>query len=208
MKGLDTAAVSDALDRLGLPGQCLGILALDPSVRVFGPAFTVSMLPAASEPGTVGDYVDDVAAGQVVVIDARGRTDATVWGDLLTATAARRGVAGTVIDGVCRDSHRSRRIGYPLFARGRTMRTGKSRLELAATQVPVAIAGVRVEPGDLILGDADGVVVVPAGDREGVERVAREIAAAEDRIRVAIEAGERLDDARSRAGYHELQDGR
>lgn len=208
MKDLDTPTVSDALDRLGLHGQCLAITPLDPSMRVCGPAFTVLMLPAASEPGTVGDYIDEVADGRVVVIDARGRTDATVWGDLLTATAVRQGVAGTVIDGACRDTRRACRLGYPIFARGHTMRTGKSRLELGAVQVSVAIAGVRVEPGDLVVGDADGVCVVPAAHAQEVERVAREIAAAEDRIRVAIAAGEPLARARSRTGYHDLQGGR
>ena len=205
MKDLDTTTVSDALDRLGLAGQSLGIRPLEPSMRLFGPAFTVAMLPVGIDPGTVGDYVDEVPEGCVVVIDARGRRDVTVWGDLLTATARKRGVAGTVIDGVCRDSDRSRRLGYPLFSRGHTMRTGKSRLELLAIQVPVAIGGVRVEPGDLVLGDADGVVVIPASRGQEVERAAREIAAAEERIRLAIDAGERLADARSRSGYHDLQ---
>lgn len=205
MKDHDTATLSDALDRLGLVGQCLGVLPLDPSMRVFGPAFTVAMLPAGSEPGTVGDFVDEVPPGSVIVIDARGRADATVWGDLLTVAALKKRIAGTVIDGVCRDSERLRRLSYPLFTRGHTMRTGKSRLDLAATQVPVAIAGVRVEPGDLICGDADGVVVLPSSRKGEIKRVAAEISAAEDRIRFAIKAGERLANARSDAGYHELQ---
>jgi regulator of RNase E activity RraA len=113
-----------------------------------------------------------------------------------------------VIDGVCRDSERTVQLEYSIFTRGRTMRTGKSRLELAGTQVPVAIGAVRVEPGDLVLGDADGVVVVPASRHREVARVAREIAAAEDRIRRAIAAGESLAEARLRTGYHKLQEGR
>jgi regulator of RNase E activity RraA len=177
-------------------------------MRVYGPAFTVAMLPAGSDPGTVGDFVDEVPEGAVVVIDARGRTDATVWGDLLTEAARRRGIAGTVIDGVCRDSERTVQLEYPIFTRGRTMRTGKSRLGLAGTQVPVAIGAVRVEPGDLILGDGDGILVVPASRHREVARAAREIAAAENRIRRAITAGESLAEARSRTGYHQLQERR
>jgi regulator of RNase E activity RraA len=107
MRDLGTAAVGDALDRLGLATQCTGLRPLHHSSRLFGPAFTVAMLPAAVEPGTVGDYIDDVPPGHVVVIDARGRIDATVWGDLLTAAARKRSVAGTVIDGACRDSARA-----------------------------------------------------------------------------------------------------
>lgn len=206
MRDLSTATVSDALDRLGLATQCPEVRPLSRSTRVFGPSFTVAMLPAAIKPGTVGDYIDEVPPGHVVVIDARGRTDATVWGDLLTAAARRLGIAGTVIDGLCRDSETCRRLDYPLFSRGHAMRTAKSRLELVAIQVPVGIGKVRVEPEDLILGDADGVVVIPASLEQDVERVAREIAAAESHIRHAIDAGERLADARARTGYHGLQD--
>ena len=208
LTALDTATVSDALDRLGLAGQALGVRPLDPAMRVSGPAFTVAMLPVGADGGTVGDYIDEVPEGAVVVIDARGRSDATVWGDLLTTAARRRGVAGTVVDGVCRDSARSRELGYPLFARGTAMRTGKARLQMMATRVPVALGRILVRPGDWILGDADGVVVVPADRRSRVETVAARIAAAEDRIRRAVENGERLVDARRSGGYHDLQSAR
>ncbi|MGH9036863.1 MAG: RraA family protein, partial [Acidimicrobiia bacterium] len=120
---VDTSQVSDALDRLGLTGQCLGIQPLDRSFRLVGVAFTVRYVPVGSEGGTVGDFIDDLEPGTVAVLDNGGRLDATVWGDLLTATAHRRGVAGTVIDGVCRDSDRSLELGYPIFSRGTWMRT-------------------------------------------------------------------------------------
>ncbi len=80
---------------------------------------------------TVGDYLDDVPPDQVVVLDNGGRTDATVWGDTLSLTACRRGVAGTVMDGVCRDAAASREVDYPVYARGSCMRTGKDRVQVA-----------------------------------------------------------------------------
>ena len=106
--GLPTSALSDALDRLGLAGQCLGIMPLDPGFRLVGRAWTLRYGPVLQDVGTVGDYIDDVGAEEIVVLDNQGRLDATVWGDLLTETASRRGVAGTVIDGVCRDRDRTR----------------------------------------------------------------------------------------------------
>ena len=109
LAGLPTSAVSDALDRLGLAGQCLGIMPLDPDSRLVGRAWTLRYGPVGQDVGTVGDYIDDVGAEEIVVLDNQGRLDATVWGDLLTETASRRGVAGTVIDGVCRDRDRTRR---------------------------------------------------------------------------------------------------
>ena len=86
--GLDTPGVSDAMDKLGLHGQAMGIMPLtDYTKVVVGPAFTVKYVPATMPPGTVGDFIDDVAEGDVVVIDNDGRTDCTVWGDILTTIA-------------------------------------------------------------------------------------------------------------------------
>jgi regulator of RNase E activity RraA len=152
----------------------------------------------------VGDYIDDVPAGSVVVLDNGGRLDATVWGDILTVTAHRNRLAGTVIHGVCRDATRSLELGYPIFSRGVTMRTGRARVQADGYEVPVSLGEVRVEPGDLVVGDGDGVVVVPAGREEEVLAIAAEIAAAEERIRAEIDAGSRLDEARRRHRYFQL----
>lgn len=201
----DTSTVSDALDRLGIAGQCLGIKPLDRSFRLAGRAFTVRMVPVGQSAGSVGDYIDDVAPGEIVVLDNDGRLDTTIWGDLATCVAHVRGVGGTVIDGVCRDLARSLEFAYPVFARGNAMRTGKDRVTADALGVTVQIAGVRVDPGDLLLGDADGVVVVPRQREDEVLGAAAEIAAVEAQILEAVGGGMRLDEARRRHGYHRLQ---
>lgn len=202
---LDTATLSDALDRLGIVGQCHGIKPRDPAFRMVGRAFTLLYGPAAKPAGTVGDYIDDVPPGSVIVLDNGGRTDATVWGDILTEIAHRRELAGTVIDGVNRDVALCLALGYPVFSRDSWMRTGKDRVQVEATNVPVTIGGVRVAPGDLLAGDADGVVVIPQAHEESVLAAAEEIQAAEERIREAVRSGLRLDEARRRFGYHQLQ---
>jgi 4-hydroxy-4-methyl-2-oxoglutarate aldolase len=202
---LDTPALSDALDRLGIDGQAVGIVALDRGATLTGQAYTVRMLPRGLSGKSVGDYIDDVPAGDVVVIDSQGRLDATVWGDILTTIAARNGVEGTVIDGVCRDLRRALELDYPIYARGNTMRTGKDRVAAEAYQQPVQLAGIRVEPGDWLRGDADGIVVVPATVVDDVLAAAEEIDATEERIRSAIRDGGRLDDIRAHVGYHALQ---
>lgn len=202
---VDISHVSDALDRLGIVGQCAGIRPLDRAFRLTGRAYTVRYVPVGMTRGTVGDYIDDLEPGQVPVLDNAGRLDATVWGDLLTVTAHRKGVPGTVIDGVCRDTERSLETGYPIFSRGSWMRTGKDRVQADAYQVPVSVGGVRIEPGDIVVGGADGLVAVPASRAEQVLDIAREISASEERIRAAVVAGGRLDEARTSAGYHDLQ---
>lgn len=205
LAALSTPAVSDALDRLGIAGQALGIAPLDRSFRLAGRAWTLRYGPVGQDRGTVGDYIDDLGPGDVVVLDNQGRLDATVWGDLLTTTAHRRRVAGTVIDGVCRDANRSLALGYPIFSRGNWMRTGKDRVRVEAIQVAVSIGGIRVEPGDLLLGDGDGLVVVPAVSADEVLAAAEEIDRAEEAIRTAVDAGTSLRDARRTVGYHDLQ---
>jgi 4-hydroxy-4-methyl-2-oxoglutarate aldolase len=183
----------------------LGIAPLFDGARLCGRAFTVRYATASSPPGTVGDYLDDVSPGEVVVLDNGGRTDCTVWGDILTAMAAGRGVSGTVIDGVCRDVQRAMETGYPIYSRGRFMRTGKDRVEVSDVGGPVAVGGVQVRPGDLLLGDADGIVTIPRAVEDQVLKICAEIAAREEAILADVLAGTSLAQARRRHGYHLLQ---
>ncbi|MGJ7546282.1 RraA family protein [Variovorax sp. LT1R16] len=202
---LDTATLSDALDRLGVVGQCHAVMPVSPQFRLAGRAWTLQYGPAAKPAGTVGDYLDDLEPGTVVVLDNRGRTDATVWGDILTELAHRKGIAGTVIDGINRDAALCLELNYPVYSRGHWMRTGKDRVQVEATQVPVSIGGARVCPGDLLRGDADGVVVIPKALEDEVLAVAEHIQETENAIRGAVRGGLSLREARTKFGYHQLQ---
>lgn len=202
---LSTAAVSDALDRLGRPGALHGIAPLANGLRITGRAYTVRYVTTGSPPGTVGDYIDDIDAGEVAVLDNQGRTDCTVWGDILTAVAHHRGLAGTVIDGVCRDVHRALSLGYPIYSRGRFMRTGKDRVEVSGVGVPVSVGGVRILPGDLIIADSDGAVAVPRDIESQVLDIAAAISEVERKILADALSGASIADARARHGYHLLQ---
>jgi len=202
---LDTTSLSDALDRLAIAGQCLGIKPLDHRFRLTGRAFTIRYGPASTPPGTVGDYIDDLEPDTVVVLDNGGRENATVWGDILTTVAHTKGVAGTVIDGACRDVHLSLSLGYPIFSRSYSMRTGKDRVQVEATNCTVNIGDARVNPGDILRGDADGVIVIPKAHEDEVLRIAEEIDATEGQILKAVREGSKLVDARRQFGYHKLQ---
>jgi Demethylmenaquinone methyltransferase len=205
-EGLDTPGVSDALDKLGLPGQCLGVAPLDNYSKVIvGPAFTVQYVSASVPPGTVGDFIDDVAPGDVVVIDNSGRTDCTVWGDIMTQYAGTRQIAATVIDGVCRDVNKALGDGYPIFSKGRFMRTGKDRVQVQSVNQPVSIGTARVCPRDIVVADANGVVIVPRARAAEVAACARQIESVEADIRALIAQGKTLKEARAALGYHSLQ---
>jgi regulator of RNase E activity RraA len=204
-KALDTATLSDALDRHGIVGQCYRIKAVNQGVHMVGRAYTVLYGPGGKPCGTVGDYIDNVKPGEVVVLDNGGRDDATVWGDILTEFAHAKGVAGTLIDGVCRDVSCCLELGYPVFSKDHWMRTGKDRVQVEAEGVPVTIGRVRVAPGDLVRGDADGVVVLPKDHEEAVLATAEDIHRTEEAIRVAVRGGATITEARRAHGYHGLQ---
>jgi len=205
-RGLSTAEASDALDYYELPGSALGIRPIAGPARLFGLAYTVRFAPIDhAQPGTVGDFIDRLAPGAVAVLDNGGRMDCTVWGGILSRLAAHKNIAGTVVHGVCRDTAEADEAGYPLYARGAFMRTGKDRVQVQAYEEPVTLGDVRVCPGDLLIGDADGIVVVPRGRMQEVLSKALETRALENRILDAALGGMPLIEARKQFGYHTLQ---
>lgn len=204
-KNLDTSSISDALDRLGISGGLLGIGPICSNSRLCGTAFTVHYVPVGTERGTVGDFIDDVKPGQVCVLDNGGRLDCTVWGDLMTLYAVEHGIAGTVIDGVCRDIDGIKAFHYPIFSKGHFMVTGKDRVWANEVNVPVSIGGQQVKAGDVIVGDASGVVCVPAEFAADILKVAKEIEAKEQIIASYIRKGMPLREARRATNYHHLQ---
>lgn len=203
---LSTAEISDALDALSLPGSALGIRPIAGPAHLFGLAFTVRFAPIDRfNPGTVGDFIDTLHPGTVAVLDNGGRVDCTVWGGILSRLAAHKQLGGTVIHGVCRDTAEADDAGYPLFANGRFMRTGKDRVQVEAYEQPVMLGDVRVCPGDLIVGDADGVVVVPRQRMQEVLTKALSTREVEEKILQAALEGLPLNEARKKFKYHTLQ---
>lgn len=200
-----TAAISDALDSLGLPGSLHGIRAQRPGQRVQGPAFTVSYEPVDAAGGTVGDFLDDVPEGAVIVIDNQGRTDCTVWGGIMSRIARESGVAATIINGACRDTAVAASAGYPLWSVSTFMRTGKDRVRVKSLGEPIMIDGVRIAPHDMVVADDDGAVAVPAGRWTEVFAIAERIERVEDDIVGAVQAGATLREARAQHGYYSLQ---
>jgi len=202
---MDTASVSDAMDSLGIPCGLLGIQAVIPGKKICGEAFTVHYVPCGMEKGTVGDFIDDVKPGQVVVIDNGGRLYCTVWGDIMTFTAKTKGIEGTLIDGVCRDVDGIRKLDYPIYSKGKYMVTGKERVQVDQVNVPVAISGVQVRPLDIILADESGAVCIPYNRAEEILAAAKHIEEVEQKIIAEVKNGSTLRDARKKLGYHSLQ---
>ncbi|REE75449.1 regulator of RNase E activity RraA [Rhodococcus wratislaviensis] len=167
--------------------------------KIIGTALTVQL--------TAGDIVDcldalDVARpGDVIVIDAFGETETSIWGGLMTGLAKNAGVVGAVIDGSCRDTDEARFLDFPVTAKAsgpRQAHTAVSgRREPLQINVPISCGGVLVHPGDLIVADEIGVAVVPRADMAEVYARAQEIARNEERMRELILEG---------ATFHDLLD--
>lgn len=204
-KKLDTPSISDAMDKLSIYGGLLGIKPVVPDTYLCGQAFTVHYVPCGEIKGTVGDFIDDILPGEVAVIDNNGRMDCTVWGDIMSIYATQKEIAGTVIDGVCRDINVIRELRYPIFSKGTYMVTGKDRVYVDRINETISISGVQINPGDLILADNTGVVAVPFQRVEEVLRVAMNIEKVEREIVKKVKGGMALKEARKETGYHTLQ---
>ena len=194
--GLYTGAVTDVLDRRGLLRQTLptALAPLEPGLRLAGPAFTVEGRPRHG-----GDYdesirrilgmLGSVPADHVVVYQTNDAENAHL-GELSVTSLAARGAAGAVIDGGCRDVEFILREGFPVFARHTTPQDCVPRWELVAAGNPITIGDVRIEPGDYVVADRDGIVVVPAHLRDDVLTEAEAKVETENKIRNAVRAGE------------------
>lgn len=180
-----TAVASDAMGRTN--AMVSAMRPLFEGLRLCGPAITVAGSPGSNE-GAIR-ALDVAAAGDVIVIDARGHTDAAVWGGMLCALARKRGVAGVVVDGAIRDAAEQRSLRFPAFSRA-VVPAGPPRPGPDRVNVGIVCGGVHVEPGDLILGDDDGVVVIPRGRAREVLERSRELLAREEEWMAMIERGD------------------
>lgn len=190
---VSACAVSDAMGRLGLNGVITGIAQRGTTTTLVGAAFPVRFVEGD---GPFNQYLSEVPARAVVVLDAGGRADASAWGGLITREAKRLGIGGTVIHGACRDLAEITAIDYPVFARSATPRSGRGLISSAVVGEPLDIDGVAIAPGDVVVADEDGVVIVPS-DRAGqVLQLARQITATDDALAEAVSGGEPLSDAR------------
>jgi regulator of RNase E activity RraA len=189
---LDTGAVSDALDRLGLPGVVSGIRLMAGSHKIAGRVVTVKLVDAegrTSKHHLATAAIEASGPGDVLVIEHRSREDCAGWGGILSRAAQVRGIEGTLVDGAVRDVDESREIGFPVFARAAVPATARGRIVEEGWNIPIEVGGVEVRPGDLVLADGSGVVFVAKSRAEEVLLAAEEIAARERAMADAVEAG-------------------
>jgi 4-hydroxy-4-methyl-2-oxoglutarate aldolase len=197
---LSTPVVYDILDQMGYPAQALSSqirpLALD--MVVAGPAFTVEGRDfRPDQPSSVSSYqmFRDIVPGSVIVMAMNGHALSAPWGENSSITALMRGARGIVMEGGTRDVSATIALGFPTFCRYVTPVFAQGRYEITAYQQAVQMPGqlgaaVPVQPGDVVLADCDGVVIVPLSIAEEVLAAAERLEAIEGQIRAALRAGE------------------
>lgn len=202
LRRLDACAVSDALDKLGLPGAVTGLplrsAGAGGNSRIAGRAITMKVGPGQPPPGPP-KHLGCTAIGlggpdHIIVVEQRSGVEAGCWGGLLTLGAKVRGLAGVVADGPLRDVDEAIAYEFPIYSRSLTARTARGRVVELGTQIPVTIGAevggqVTVHPGDCVLADRSAVIVIAAADIERVLDAAEMIVAKEAAMAKAILSG-------------------
>jgi len=205
---LSSTNVSDALDALGLKGATCGIRPMIERWRkIIGTAVTIRMTAAGETPQKTHlgmNAISIAKPGDVIVIDNRGRMDSSCWGGILANSAKIKGIAGTLIDGCCRDLDDCIDADYPVFARGTVVCTARGRIIEEGTNQMIQFGGVQVRPGDIVIGDSSGVVIVPLEHAEEVLAKAEELWQKEEDMVAEIKAGVSVLEVDAKYNYNKM----
>lgn len=192
---LDVCCISDAMDALGIRnGVVSGLRPVWEGARLTGRAVTTKLAagppPVGAPPVHLGARAIEAAGpGDVIVIDNAGRDTMGSWGGLLCSAAALRGIAGVVTDGACRDVDEARELRFAVFAKTGAAQTARGRVHEESCGTLVTLAGITVNPGDVVAADGSGVLVIPADDADRVARRAEDIARREAAMLASLRSG-------------------
>lgn len=210
LAAFDACAVSDALDRLGLPGVVTGLTAILPGKRIAGRVRTCRLAAGRPPPGAPVRHlgaasIDAASAGEIIVVEQRTGLDAGCWGGLLSRAAQLKGIAGVIADGPLRDVDEAREIGFPVFCRSFTAFTARGRVHEAATDEPVTIGEITVNQGDFVLADSSACVFIAPERLDLVLVEALRIAEREAEMIRRLETGQAVSEVLGASYEHMLR---
>ncbi len=205
---LSTTNIADALDALGLKGATYGIRPMwEGAGKVLGPAVTVKLTAAGLTGSTTHlgvKAIEAASSGDVIIIDNGGRLDTSCWGGILANGAKMKGVSGVVVDGAIRDVDDCVEAGFAAYARGSVVATARGRIQEESTNAMVQFAGVQVRPGDIVMGDRSGVVIIPREKLDEVLSRAREFWEKEESMIAEIRAGVSMLEVDTKYNYEKM----
>ena len=203
---LSSSIISDVLDGMDIRGQAMdsSIRPVSDDMKIAGKAATMLMADQYEPDKYTFELqfqaIDELKEGEVMMVCSNGSERAALWGELLSTAARYRGARGTIIDGIARDINLIREMNYPVFAKGVNPISSKGRLIAIDYGCPVEMGGVMVYPGDIVVADIDGVVVVPGDKAEEVIEKALDVATRETKTRDELRKGAGLNDVFNKYG--------
>ena len=205
---LSTTNVSDALDALNLKGSTYGIRPIYEGVgKIAGEAVTVKLTAAGQTKGKTHlgiKAIEAAKAGDVIVIDNGGRLDTSCWGGILANGAQLKGISGVVIDGACRDVDDYVEINFPVYSRGAVVATARGRIMEESTNAMIQFGGVQVRPGDAVMADRSGVVIIPQEHFDAVLSKAQELFEKEESMVADLRSGLSALEVDQKYGYEKM----
>ena len=204
---LDTCAVSDALDSLNLKGATWGVRPQWPCPKIAGRAVTMKIKPAGLQQPTqhLGTApIEAAQPGDVIVIDNGGKLEFSCWGGLLALSAKLKGVSGVVIDGASRDIDEARELEFPVYARSVVPMTARNRVVQESYNQEIQFAGVQCHPGDLVLADGSGIIIIAKEKENDVVSAAEAIYAKEQEMAAGIRKGYSGLEMLEKLGYEQM----
>ena len=204
---LDTCAVSDALDSLGLKGATWGVRPQWQCPRIVGRSVTMKIKPAGLQQPTqhLGTApIEAAKPGDIIVIDNGGKLEFSCWGGLLALSAKLKGLSGVVIDGASRDIDEARDLEFPVYARGAVPMTARGRVMQESYNQEIQFAGVQCHPGDLVIADGSGVVIIAKEKEQEVVAAAEAIYQKEQEMADGIRKGSSGLEMLEKLGYEQM----
>ena len=192
LEKLSTTNLSDAMDSLGLKGAVPGIRPMFGARRTVGRAVTIKITAAGPVKSRSHLGVEAIAAaeeGDVILIDNHGDVNNNCWGEVLACAAKVKGISGVFVDGAARDLDACEEMGFPVFARAAVPVTARGRIMQEAFNVPVRMGDVQVRPGDIAVGDINGVVILPVEQVEEVVERAERLMEKEEQMKADLMGG-------------------
>jgi len=207
LEKLSTTNLSDALDKIGMRGAVIGIRPLFGMPKIVGRAVTIKITAAGMLKSKRHLGVDAIASanrGDVIAIDNRGDVYNNCWGEILSCAAKQKGVGAVFIDGAARDVDICQEIGFPVFARGVVPITARGRIMQEDFNCPIRLGDVQVRPGDVLVGDVNGIVVIPPEKLEEVTAAAEDIMAKEEAMKADILKGMDILEVDQKYNYEQM----
>jgi len=204
---LDTCAVSDALDSLTLKGATWGVRPQWQCPRIVGRAVTMKIKPTGLQQPTQhlgAAPIEAAKPGDIIVIDNGGKLEFSCWGGLLALSAKLKGLSGVVIDGASRDIDEARELNFPVYARGAVPMTARGRVMQESFNQEIQFAGVQCHPGDLVIADGSGVVIIAKEKEQEVVAAAEAIYQKEQEMADGIRKGYSGLEMLEKLGYEQM----